>query len=68
MMRRLVAIVFVGLICISSFGCNTMPWLQAQTSLDDEIGAPPSHFQHLEGRQTGVSERAREIEGRLGYR
>lgn len=68
MMRRFVALAFVAILVVGSLGCTAMPWSQGQDSLDDQIGAPPSHFKHLEGRQTGVSDRAREIEGRLGYR
>jgi hypothetical protein len=47
----------------------SMPWSMAGTDkLEQEIGQPPSHFQTLSGRGTGVSDRAKEIEGRLGYR
>lgn len=67
-MRRFIAIVFVGLLLSSGIGCASMPWNQVgKNSLDNEIGAPPSHFQHMTGRGTGLSDQARQIENRLGY-
>lgn len=67
-MRRFIAIVFVGILLSSGLGCASMPWTQVgKDQLDNQIGAPPSHFQHLTGRSSGLSNQAREIEGRLGY-
>lgn len=67
-MRRFIAVIFVGILMTSGLGCTSMPWSQVgKDRLDNEIGAPPSHFQHMTGRSTGFSDQAREIENRLGY-
>lgn len=68
-MKRIVTTAIIGLMLVGSAGCMSMPWSMAGTDkLEQEIGQPPSHFQTLSGRGTGVSDRAKEIEGRLGYR
>lgn len=67
-MRKLLALVCVALFAAASVGCASSPWLAGSDRLEDEIGAPPSHFENIAQRGTGVTDRAREIENRLGYR